>query len=275
MNEQLISAEQSEPTQVYKKCYVAFLDILGYKNYIKETDPNEILKNIETFIFGTESNHFGLKRRFGITGEDVNILCISDSIIISIEKEKPCALDAIAWLCGASQMQLLLHENLLMRGAISFGDFYMNEHNRINSTILFGKAYNDAYALEEKTVIYPRIIIDENTIDSFDGKSSSSFLKCDPHDGCYFVDYLRHIDDPDETNDLILEMKHEEGYVDNVRGKLEKARKYIDDMIEKGKTMSIKMKYRWTKNYIGRFLKENPQYDKTKPAEEVNFNGQA
>lgn len=213
-------------SQSYKECYVAFLDILGFKNYVDTNSYDDVYRTLSNLETEAVANPNGAKMIYGIDIRDIKILCISDSVIISIEKSIPHSFEAIVWLCGAFQLALLLNAQLLMRGAISCGKFYMGNSEKTGQPILFGAAYNKAVELE-KEAKYPRIIMDENTDMNLD---ESPLLQKD-NDGKIYVNYMYRAEKAGAFS-----------------FKFPRVAKKIVDQMEK--CDAVKGKYAWTKEYI-------------------------
>ncbi|WP_218813793.1 hypothetical protein [Rickettsiella endosymbiont of Dermanyssus gallinae] len=80
-----------------------------------------------------------------------------------------------------------IQKGFLIRGGISIGYFLYDD------CIPFGKAYNDAYMLESKEAVYPRILASQEVVDCFNSDkkwgTKEYFLK-DDIDGRYYLDYL-------------------------------------------------------------------------------------
>lgn len=218
----------------YKKCYVAFIDILGFKDYVQNNSCDAVHTVLSYLEVEAVANPYSIKSKFGIDTKDIKILCISDSIIVSIEESIPHALEAIIWLCAAFQLTLLLNARLLMRGGISCGDFYTENSVRTGNPILFGQAYNNAVELE-KSKKYggkPVIIVDENMNHS--NLKSCPFLAEESKYGLLFVDYM-----------------HNAKTVGAFDMKMRFVAKEIVDRIKIFENDTRKKeKYEWTKNYI-------------------------
>jgi len=145
--------EEKNSVDGYKTCYIAFLDILGFKNIVNGKtceDILEIYKKLEHRPFAQIIRN----------GEDLvvpNSVCLkvmSDSVCIYIEKDVKNALFALIETCALFQAHLaVLEEPIFLRGAIVVGDIYANGDKT------FGPGLTKAYLLEEKVAKYPRIII--------------------------------------------------------------------------------------------------------------------
>jgi predicted transport protein len=215
----------------YKKCYVAFIDILGFKDYVKHNSCEKVYVVLSYLEVEAVASPHGIKSKYGIDVQDIKILCISDSVIISIEENIPYALEAIIWLCAAFQLALLLNARLLMRGGISCGDFYIDSSDRTGNPVLFGQAYNNAVELE-KYGKRPVIIVDENI--NIDNLASFSFLSRDDECGQTFVNYMYRAK---EVGAFDIKMRY---VAKEIKNKIQQ----FDG------NASIKEKYTWTKDYI-------------------------
>lgn len=154
----------------YSPCFVAFLDILGFRNFVVRDQKDKIntyFSLINEIIH--DLKNFKIKKNIGS-------ITISDSIILSIPIDKENldeTLSNFRQLCIAIQkiqFSLALN-NIWMRGAVSFGDASFSEHD----SQVVGKAYINAYDLE-KTAIYPRVVVDSKLIKELDFESSSELI---------------------------------------------------------------------------------------------------
>ena len=129
----------------FKDKYVAFLDVLGFKNLVFSEDK-ELLKQYYEQVQGAF-------KAFTRTKERLQKLAISDSIILIAENSEE-ALTELLQAIQTLQAGLALI-NIWMRGGVSFGEVsYTPEDNTI-----VGKGFIKAYQLEAQAV-YPRVIID-------------------------------------------------------------------------------------------------------------------
>lgn len=146
----------------YTECYIAFLDMLGFKKMIEKKGAEEILSIFER-IDKPYKSILELGGRGLISAETVDALKIkvmSDSICFYIDASKQNALLHILVSCAAFQYNLLdLSEPILLRGAIVRGKLYAE------NDILFGPGLTQAYLMEEYNAKYPRIIITNDVLD--------------------------------------------------------------------------------------------------------------
>ena len=156
---------------VYRRCYVAFLDILGFKDLVFSGKKSTI------------ENYFGIvdaaiQHLKSISNkQDIKYITISDSIILSVEhgKDKNENFKRLQNLCiavGLIQSSLAL-KNIWLRGGISSGEAFFDQ----DEYQVVGRAYIDAYLLEQQTALYPRIVIDGKIIQEFEHKTAKDFIE--------------------------------------------------------------------------------------------------
>lgn len=182
-----------------EECYVAFLDIQGFKDYV----TNHSLSETCSLFYGIV-NEIGELRETATTSwqsdderERTRILCkktyitlISDSIVIAIEKQYPCSLEFLVSSCIRIQLNLLIYHSVLVRGGISIGSLHAN------APILFGTGIVRSYNLEQSTENYFfRIIVDDCIIaDTPKTYQTLKLLRDENHDKpekeIWMLDYL-------------------------------------------------------------------------------------
>lgn len=128
----------------YTEGYVAFIDILGFSNYVNNADNGnqtlDLFEFVEKFcyLFNTSPS---LK---------INVSFFSDSIILS-----SCSLDKLVIPILMAESYLRDKLGLLFRGGIAYGQYYYHKD------VTFGPAIVSAYQLE-KCSCYSRIILDKS-----------------------------------------------------------------------------------------------------------------
>lgn len=135
----------------YTEHYIAFLDILGFKDLIKHNTCNDIMN----IFLEIKTEYVVRQNGTPIVPEDkINYRIMSDSICIFIKSEIENALPALVHICAYLQVRLLrMNTPILVRGGIAKGNLYYNDD------IVYGQGLTDAYLLEDKSARYPRIII--------------------------------------------------------------------------------------------------------------------
>lgn len=156
----------------YSQYLVAFLDILGFRNMVFEKENDKI----STYFSLINEITNDLKRIQ--SKKDIGSITISDSVILSIPLGgSPLSgkIKKLRELCIAIQkIQFKLSlNNIWIRGAISFGNAYFNE--RENQVV--GEAYINAYELEQKIAIYPRVVIDSRLIEHLNFDSADNLIR--------------------------------------------------------------------------------------------------
>lgn len=125
--------------------YVAFLDILGFKDRLKSMSQVEAKKYIENF-----SNI--ILNVFSDSDERIKGIVVSDSIILSTldtsKKSLLILIDTIDKICKSEFREL----GILMRGGIAKGEFdnmNVSELPQLKNQLIVGEAYVEAYLLED------------------------------------------------------------------------------------------------------------------------------
>lgn len=161
----------------YEQRIVAFIDILGFKEIIKQSEKDtskiELLYSVLDFLKGWEtSDKWDLKfaeieedaQKKGVANFDIrgktNTTSFSDSIVVSVKvdnnvNEMTSTLVVNLAYIGA----LLIEKGILFRGGLTIGNIIHND----NGTV-FGQALIDAYYLETKSAKYPRIVLSDKLI---------------------------------------------------------------------------------------------------------------
>lgn len=174
----------------YAEYYIAFIDILGFKELIKSKTCEDLYKILTTKMKKPLSD-FSKGATSVINMDDIKMQVMSDSICFFIECNKRNSLVGLIATCAYFQVELLrLHEPILSRGAIVQGDLYADAH------AVFGPGFVKAYQMEEYSAKYPRIILTKSTIDDALGNSDEDVADYIPQtvfcdfDEFYVVDYL-------------------------------------------------------------------------------------
>ena len=147
-----------------EECYVAFLDIQGFKEYVIHhtlSDTRSLFMGVVnelSDIRKTNSSSWlsdDKRKEMCHLSKYTYITLISDSIVIAIEKKHSGALSFLLSSCIRVQLYLLLYHNIVIRGGISAGSLYASE------PFLFGTSIVNAYNLEHCAEnFYFRILVD-------------------------------------------------------------------------------------------------------------------
>lgn len=230
-----------------KDAVVAFIDILGSSKEM-ERDPQNALNTVHNAYDDALKIYNTLYKRHK---DRVQIRIFSDNIVLSC----PCgriglekALYLIVILSALIQ-EKLLHYSVLSRGGITHGDFFSDE------VMIWGNALVQAYNLESKIAIYPRIVIHPNLIGDikyFQRKANGeddNLLKwiAQDQDGLCYVDYFNTKFMRDPVRLLVTFME------DNEQRKIEHL-----------KDLKVVQKIIWHGSYLRRKLDELSDVDDAK-----------
>lgn len=234
----------------YEDRIVCFLDILGFKRHIRRTDTKdseENTRNINNIVSAIQDIRFFTDIEELQETEGKQVTQFSDSLVISFLSNEESGVFHSLLLIMWIQVSLVKH-GILCRGGIVRGKLIHTEK------FLFGPAIVNAYKLESKAALYPRVILDETIIlsgveahgqhhfASHEEDSIMSLLKQDS-DGMYYIDYIteaqEELDDPYYDYPLYL--------------------KALGDIILEGlqnSDPSVLIKYQWLKEKYVPHVKE-------------------
>lgn len=163
----------------YENRVIAFIDILGFKEIIKQSEQDtskielvhsilEYLKALETTDKWTlqllEIEEDAQKR--GVENFDlrnrINTTAFSDSIVVSVKVDGNVNEMTSTLIVNLSYVgAMLLEKGILIRGGITLGNIIHRENG-----IVFGQGLIDAYILETKNAKYPRLVLSNKLIKS-------------------------------------------------------------------------------------------------------------
>ena len=154
----------------YEESFVAFLDVLGFKQMIRSQNRIKVNK-----YFGIVNSAIEYLNTIPSKSE-IGSIVISDSVILTVpcsgdREEKINKLRQLCIAVGLIQQNLAV-EGIWLRGAISCGDTYFSS----SENQIVGPAYIDAYLLEEQLAINPRVILDSKLIPKLDYDNSSKLI---------------------------------------------------------------------------------------------------
>lgn len=220
----------------YKDYYLAFMDILGFKEIVRSASCDEILsiyaeakKQYEIMMTTEDTTH----PLFNIS--DMHIKIMSDTICIYICSDILNSLPSLIYICIFFQVRMLRHfPPILIRGGISQGALYEDEE------ILFGEALVNAYLLESNNAMVPRVILTKSLVDNCtnadeDLKKTLSNVLFKDFDGLYSLEYCFPFYWMGRTG-------HEE--------EIERVCKYIQNVLDTTTDNSIRNKYIYLSNRI-------------------------
>ena len=161
----------------YEERLVAFIDILGFKEIVKQSEKEpskvELLYSVLNYLKNWEiSKNWDLKlveieedaQKRGVENFDIrgktNSTSFSDSIVVSVKVDNNLNEMASTLIVNLANIGAILFEQgILFRGGLTIGNIIHNE----NGTV-FGQGLIDAYKLESSFAKYPRIILSDKLI---------------------------------------------------------------------------------------------------------------
>ena len=240
----------------YENRVTVFLDILGFKNIINKTldkDNNDIEEEIDNIKEAIELI------RFYFDDNDFSkskvVTNFSDCIVISF---KPEELSEIYYTISDIQdlFMCLIFSNIICRGAITFGKLIHTEN------MVFGPALVEAYSLESKAAIYPRVLIESQIIDI--AKKNHAFH----HSGFTELEYVNEMISKDSDDYLFVDYFSKSiSHITEINGFNFSQSDYIEklkDIIELGLNASLKnkeihIKYSWMRNKFNKMINKIKQ----------------
>ena len=203
----------------YNNKLVAFIDILGFRNYVQQ--PPDKIKHTIHVINDVLSHAINIVR----TNNRENIFSIklfSDCVCISSNLDN---IQEFLYELAYIQCWFSMH-GIFLRGALSKGLHYENDN------IIFSQGLIKAYE-HEQNAIYPRIVIERETIQMINSQSTTYVMKAP--DRTSFVDYLNFIYEEGNSNAEDILALHKNSILNQVR--------------EHADNIRILEKYRWLTEY--------------------------
>lgn len=219
----------------YDEGIVAFIDILGFSEYLKSnTDPAKV-KSVFDFIEK-------LKYVYSDSEFDaVKIAFFSDSFILATNNVNSHGTLDIIQTCAFINSTIYKKLGLLTRGCIGYGKYY-NKNN-----IAFGPGIVDSYS-KEKEAKYARIIISDSLLEIIEKDNLYMYHDKDI-DGKYYCNLLLY--------ELMFDCANIEPelVVEKVKLGLKEKRKEIDLLIKTYLNTPYIEKYLWLTTPFNRMCK--------------------
>ena len=157
----------------YEKSYVAFLDVLGFKNLVFSKKKSDKAK-LDQYL-GVVNSAIQYLARIP-SKKKIGSIIISDSVILSVPhgQNRNDNLTILRHLCVAVGIiqQYLGLKNIWLRGAISSGETYFDSEKGQ----IIGPAYINSYLLENSIAIWPRVVLDSKIIEELKFQSATQFI---------------------------------------------------------------------------------------------------
>ena len=171
----------------YHKSIFAFLDLLAVKENINK-DNGVFLNKLGSIYDSTLRLYKSMCDRE--YRDSIRTKIFSDNIVFECEIRNGDGFEEfkqIAFISAILQEELL-ENNLLLRGAITIGESFLDD------VFVFGKALSETYILESTTALYPRVIISKElakiAYQNTSLLSPISYMCVLDRDGEYYIDYL-------------------------------------------------------------------------------------
>lgn len=258
---------EHQDTDEYQNCIVAFLDILGFKRKVLDSQNNgDTLKKIIESLKIVNAIPSGSKkvssRSGGTRTIQIRSRFFSDSLLFFL-KENPDDITQLFFIIRYLQDQLW-ERDICLRGSIVRGQMYWAEQD---DNVTVGHGLIDAHRLESRIAIYPRIVVSEALYEYMQqqsipahpfGRSERAlivkFIRQDS-DGIRFLDLLNPGITRPEGEQLDSSMGGDRftiRYNPDGSSRHPKILDFIDQIIrhnEASEDDSIKQKYAWLRSY--------------------------
>jgi len=245
----------------YIPSFVAFLDILGYSNLVKESDDEKSISIIKRISSAIKSAKDAIDSRWSWEKDKFVVKVFSDCMCISIP-EKMDNFDAFFQLLAFVHANLL-REHICIRGGVARGKFFSDDN------IIFSSGLVSAYEIEKTIAKFPRIIVPQyfwsyivqNGQDEDIIWFKNTYIWKDYDDGQLFIDYLNFMpytrkDDPDHRG---KDLKSHKSFIEQCLGI------YTD-------RTDLYLKYEWLANYHNSWCREEyPEYPELLIRGDINY----
>ncbi|MCR8720797.1 hypothetical protein NVV30_19130 [Pseudomonas syringae] len=239
---------------MYRKAIVTFLDILGFRSLIKDESSeaiDSILDKMSKYAAPiADPDDYSYHPITTTFSDCVMRVSFTDSKANSDYQIGLLFYELLALVHAQSE---LIDNDVIVRGGVAFGDISYKNHR------IFVPAMVDAYELESKKAVFPRIVINPIWMEAL---KSDRFIRSKNHtlkeelnhirklirkddDGVYFIDYIRAIrselDDP------------EAGYISFLKRHCSLIKRNLDKHTDQGKVLD---KYKWLSRYHDELINE-------------------
>ncbi len=244
----------SKPKRVqYKRSLICHLDLLGFRELIRNKNPGEISRVLRLFSNAVTPVKRGFQVKELATKQFV---AFSDTHVTVIPTEpKDSSARGLIFLqilrLVHAQWLLFFEHKILVRGGIVVGDA-VRSYGRF-----FGQGIIDAYDVESQKALYPRIVVDASVFEELKNnpkvwthdddpdaeiKAVKGLLHHDEENGVYYIDYLRVMEG---------EFDYPEVYPQYLEDYLDKIRELMAETTHPG----AHSKLEWMKRYRRRVLR--------------------
>jgi hypothetical protein len=256
--------------------YTAFLDILGFSNYIKTKITNDYLAEEFYDDFNEVIEYLQYEQKDNSTIDNADFLenikikhsWISDTFVVNIEYMNEIKKDdeniikslmifRLSIIAASIHHFMASKFNLIVRGGIS------SKYSCITDNFILGEGVAEAAQLEKAIAIYPRVVFEQNIINDeinelivrhYNDNDLNYITKdCD---GYYFVNYLALLQDIPPMIGKTLKIPDDKIKEHAIQQKINVLAKYQEIAKNGSKIQNekLKVKYMWLNSYLERVL---------------------
>lgn len=169
----------------YQDCYVAFLDILGFRQLVERSVTEAgLLQQLSGITSLAATPRSGMKQT-SLGPCPMQVRAFSDSIVVftPTAHANGNACNPLGQLCFVVRYlhDRILELNACIRGGLTIGNMYWHPSwsdtesdprrgSRGAQSITFGPGMNAAYDLESKLAVYPRVLVDASILHALRGQ---------------------------------------------------------------------------------------------------------
>ena len=250
----------------YEKRLVAFIDILGFKEIVKQSEKDtskiELIYSVLNYLKDWEvPSSWNLKlveieedaqkkgiEKFEISNK-TNSTSFSDSIVVSVGVDDNVNEMASTLIVNLAYIgAVLLEKGILFRGGLTLGNILHSD----NGTV-FGQGLIDAYFLESNNAKFPRIILSDKLIKELNYPLE---YKCNRYP---YHQYIDRFDDGCVGFHQMIYYQVMESWAEMTKEKLIESLEKIRKVIVKGLDMSFERpdvfeKYKWLKEQYNKLI---------------------
>ncbi|MCF6341125.1 MAG: hypothetical protein L3J10_10330 [Sulfurimonas sp.] len=256
--------------------YTAFIDILGFSNYIKTEITNDYqaeefydnFNKVIEYLKHEKQNEFAIEQADYLNDIKLRYSWISDTFVVSVEYMneikkndeniiKGMMIFRLSIIIASIHHFMASKFGLIVRGAVS------SKYSCITDNFILGEGVAEASKLEKEVAIYPRVVFEKNIISDEiheiitrkHKNNDLNFISKDC-DGYYFVNYLAMLQNIPPMIGKMFKIPDDKIKENSIKQKINVIEKYQKIVangfkIPNGK---VKAKYTWLNDYLGRVL---------------------
>lgn len=185
----LFNELEQTPSKPFEPYLIAYVDFLGMKDKMKQENSYASFRILQAILLGVRKKAAFIEKINAI--DDFIIKIFSDNIIIALKiKEDMLSTQIISILNLVSllQFEAFFQFGFPLRGGVTIGELF------IDDSVVWGTGLIEAYQIEDKLANYPRVIVSQKVIDTYEDQKEKdinlfAFIRQD-QDGYWFIHYL-------------------------------------------------------------------------------------